>query len=96
MRIVSGQFRGKAIVAPPGEATRPTSDRARQAVFNILEHAAWAPDLQGARVIDVFAGSGALGWKPCRAARPSACLSKPTMQRAVRSARTSTPCTCSA
>jgi 16S rRNA (guanine966-N2)-methyltransferase len=61
MRIVSGQFRGRAIVAPPGEATRPTSDRARQAVFNILEHAAWAPELHGARVIDVFAGSGALG-----------------------------------
>lgn len=61
MRIVSGQYRGKAIVAPPGGATRPTSDRARQAVFNILEHAAWAPELHGARVIDVFAGSGALG-----------------------------------
>jgi 16S rRNA (guanine966-N2)-methyltransferase len=61
MRIVSGQYRGKAIVAPPGDATRPTSDRARQAVFNILEHAAWAPELHGARVIDVFAGSGALG-----------------------------------
>jgi len=61
MRIVSGQYRGKAIVAPPGEATRPTSDRARQAVFNILEHAPWAPELHGARVIDVFAGSGALG-----------------------------------
>ena len=61
MRIVSGQYRGKAIVAPPGDATRPTSDRARQAIFNILEHAAWAPELHGARVLDVFAGSGALG-----------------------------------
>ncbi|OYX67186.1 MAG: 16S rRNA (guanine(966)-N(2))-methyltransferase RsmD [Caulobacter sp. 32-67-35] len=61
MRIVSGQYRGKAIVAPPGDATRPTSDRARQAVFNILEHAAWAPELHGARVVDLFAGSGALG-----------------------------------
>ncbi|PVM84664.1 16S rRNA (guanine(966)-N(2))-methyltransferase RsmD [Caulobacter endophyticus] len=61
MRIVSGQYRGKAIATPPGDATRPTSDRARQAVFNILEHAAWAPELHGARVIDVFAGSGALG-----------------------------------
>lgn len=61
MRIVSGQFRGKVIATPPGEATRPTSDRARQAIFNILEHAAWAPALHGARVIDVFAGSGALG-----------------------------------
>ena len=61
MRIVSGQYRGKAIVTPPGDTTRPTSDRARQAVFNILEHAAWAPELHGARVIDLFAGSGALG-----------------------------------
>ena len=61
MRIVSGQYRGKAIATPPGAATRPTSDRARQAVFNILEHAAWAPQLHGARVIDLFAGSGALG-----------------------------------
>jgi 16S rRNA (guanine966-N2)-methyltransferase len=61
VRIVSGQYRGKAIVTPPGDATRPTSDRARQAVFNILEHAAWAPELHGARVIDLFAGSGALG-----------------------------------
>jgi 16S rRNA (guanine966-N2)-methyltransferase len=63
MRIVSGEFRGKALVAPAGEATRPTSDRARQAIFNILEHAAWAPELQGARVIDLFAGSGALGFE---------------------------------
>ncbi|NQE65267.1 16S rRNA (guanine(966)-N(2))-methyltransferase RsmD [Caulobacter sp. RHG1] len=61
MRIVSGQYRGKAIATPPGGVTRPTSDRARQAVFNILEHAAWAPELHGARVVDLFAGSGALG-----------------------------------
>lgn len=61
MRIVSGQYRGKAIVTPPGDTTRPTSDRARQAVFNILDHAAWAPELHGARIVDVFAGSGALG-----------------------------------
>jgi 16S rRNA (guanine966-N2)-methyltransferase len=61
LRIVSGRYRGKAIVTPPGATTRPTSDRARQAVFNILEHAAWAPDLHEARVIDLFAGSGALG-----------------------------------
>ena len=48
-------------MAPEGHIARPTSDRARQAVFNILEHAAWAPALDGARVIDLFAGSGALG-----------------------------------
>ena len=61
MRIVSGRFRGKAITAPPGANTRPTGDRARQAVFNVLEHAAWSPGLEGRRVIDLFAGSGALG-----------------------------------
>ncbi|HEX3700609.1 MAG TPA: 16S rRNA (guanine(966)-N(2))-methyltransferase RsmD [Phenylobacterium sp.] len=61
MRIVSGDFRGKAIAAPPGRSTRPTSDRARQAVFNILEHAPWSGGLREARVIDLFAGSGALG-----------------------------------
>jgi len=63
LRIVSGEFRGKALVAPSGDATRPTSDRARQAVFNILEHAAWSPGLRDARVIDLFAGSGALGFE---------------------------------
>ena len=63
MRIVSGEFRGKALVAPEGQGTRPTSDRARQAIFNILEHAPWAPDLAGVRVIDLFAGSGALGFE---------------------------------
>ncbi len=61
MRIVSGKHKGRAIVAPEGQVARPTSDRARQAVFNILEHADWAPSLTGARVIDLFSGSGALG-----------------------------------
>ena len=63
MRIVSGDFRGRAIAAPEGSATRPTSDRARQAVFNILEHAAWSNGVRGQRVIDLFAGSGALGFE---------------------------------
>jgi 16S rRNA (guanine966-N2)-methyltransferase len=63
MRIVSGEFRGKAIVTPAGDRTRPTSDRARQAVFNILEHAAWSPGVRDLRVIDLFAGSGALGFE---------------------------------
>jgi 16S rRNA (guanine966-N2)-methyltransferase len=61
MRIVGGEFRGRALKALEGQATRPTSDRAREAVFNILEHAAWSPGLVGRRVIDLFAGSGALG-----------------------------------
>jgi 16S rRNA (guanine966-N2)-methyltransferase len=63
MRIVSGSFRGKALAAPKGDATRPTSDRARQAVFNILEHASWSSGVRDARVIDLFAGSGALGFE---------------------------------
>ncbi|WP_298161636.1 16S rRNA (guanine(966)-N(2))-methyltransferase RsmD [Brevundimonas sp.] len=63
MRIVAGKLKGRAIVAPEGQGTRPTSDRARQAVFNVLEHAAWAEPLQGARIMDLFAGSGALGFE---------------------------------
>jgi 16S rRNA (guanine966-N2)-methyltransferase len=61
LRIVSGSLKGRRIATPPGEATRPTSDRARQAVFNILEHAPWSDGLGGLRVIDLFAGSGAMG-----------------------------------
>jgi 16S rRNA (guanine966-N2)-methyltransferase len=63
VRIVAGKLKGRAIVAPDGMGTRPTSDRARQAIFNVLEHAAWAEPLQGARVMDLFAGSGALGFE---------------------------------
>ena len=63
MRIVAGKLKGRAIVAPEGQGTRPTSDRARQAIFNVLEHAAWAEPLVGARVMDLFAGSGALGFE---------------------------------
>jgi 16S rRNA (guanine966-N2)-methyltransferase len=61
MRVVSGKFRGRAIEAPEGRITRPTSDRTRQSIFNILEHATWSRPIEGARVIDAFAGSGALG-----------------------------------
>lgn len=61
MRIVAGKFKGRPLTAPKGRATRPTSDRAREAIFNILAHAEWAPPLEGARVIDLFAGSGSLG-----------------------------------
>ncbi|MDE2357089.1 MAG: 16S rRNA (guanine(966)-N(2))-methyltransferase RsmD [Alphaproteobacteria bacterium] len=61
MRIISGDHRGRVIAAPAGQGTRPTSDRTRQALFNVLAHASWAPALAGARVLDLFAGSGALG-----------------------------------
>ena len=63
MRIVAGSLKGRSIVAPEGQGTRPTSDRARQAVFNVLEHAAWAEPLDGMRVMDLYAGSGALGFE---------------------------------
>lgn len=63
MRIISGTFSGRAISAPAGRATRPTSERAREAVFNILTHAPWAPGLEGRRVLDLFAGSGAFGFE---------------------------------
>jgi 16S rRNA (guanine966-N2)-methyltransferase len=61
MRIVAGKFRGARIEAPRGLATRPTSDRVRQALFNVLEHGPPRFDFEGARVLDLFAGSGALG-----------------------------------
>ncbi len=63
MRIVAGRFRGRALVAPEGLATRPTSDRARQALFDVLAHAPWSRPFEGLRVIDLFAGSGALGFE---------------------------------
>jgi 16S rRNA (guanine966-N2)-methyltransferase len=61
MRIVAGRFRGRAIAAPNDEAVRPTSDRVRESLFNILEHGIEGFSLSGARVIDLFAGTGALG-----------------------------------
>ena len=57
MRIVAGQFKGRPLQAPKTQATRPTSDRARESLFNMLMHADWAPALEEARVIDLFAGS---------------------------------------
>jgi 16S rRNA (guanine966-N2)-methyltransferase len=61
MRIVAGKYKGRLLRTPEGRNTRPTSDRAREAIFNVLAHAPWAPTLAGARVIDAFAGSGAIG-----------------------------------
>lgn len=60
MRIVGGQFRGKTLLSPTTDATRPTSDRVREALFNVLQHGDY-PDVDGARILDAFAGSGALG-----------------------------------
>ncbi len=61
MRIVAGKYKGRRLLAPEGGDVRPTSDRARQALFNVLEHASFSPPLEGAAVVDVCAGTGAMG-----------------------------------
>lgn len=61
MRVVGGTHRGKALAAPKSRAIRPTSDRTREALFNILEHGVDGFTLENARVCDLFAGTGALG-----------------------------------
>ena len=65
MRIVAGSLRGRRLAAPEGLDVRPTGERAREAVFNILEHGNLAADggpaLRDARVLDAFAGTGAMG-----------------------------------
>ena len=58
-RIIGGTAGGRRLQTPRGEATRPTSDRVREALFSALE--AWAGSLQGLRVLDLYAGSGAVG-----------------------------------
>ena len=60
MRIVGGQYRGRALKGPSTQAVRPTSDRLRETMFNILAHA-YDDAAQDARVIDLFAGTGGLG-----------------------------------
>jgi 16S rRNA (guanine966-N2)-methyltransferase len=55
MRIVGGDLKGRVLRAPPGMDTRPTSEKVREAIFNIL------PDVTGLEVLDLFAGTGALG-----------------------------------
>jgi 16S rRNA (guanine966-N2)-methyltransferase len=60
MRIVGGRMRGRALAAPKSAAIRPTADRLRESLFNILAHAHGDP-VTGARVLDLFAGTGALG-----------------------------------
>ena len=61
MRIVGGRFKGLSIAPPQGAATRPTSDRVRETVFNILAHGIGGLEIEGARVLDLFAGTGAMG-----------------------------------
>lgn len=61
MRIVGGNLKGRALLGPDSSHTRPTSDRVRESIFNILAHGVSDFEMQGQRVLDVFAGTGALG-----------------------------------
>jgi 16S rRNA (guanine966-N2)-methyltransferase len=63
MRIIAGRHRGRVLAAPAGLATRPTAERMRQALFDMLWHAPWGGRevVEGAAVLDAFAGTGALG-----------------------------------
>ncbi len=56
MRVIGGEFRSRLLQAPRGDATRPTSDRLRETLFNVL-----GPKVEGARFVDLYAGSGAVG-----------------------------------
>jgi 16S rRNA (guanine966-N2)-methyltransferase len=58
LRIIAGEFKGRRLKTPPGRNTRPTSDRVREAWFSILQQS-----IPGAKVLDLFAGSGALGFE---------------------------------
>ncbi len=60
MRVVGGRFRGRPLAGPKSDAIRPTSDRLRETIFNVLAHGYGDP-IEGARVIDLFAGTGAMG-----------------------------------
>ena len=74
MRIVGGRLRGRLLAAPTSQAIRPTADRLRESLFNILVHAYGDP-ITDARVLDLFAGTGALGLEALSRARHLLCSS---------------------
>ena len=71
MRIIAGTEKGR-ILAPPAAATRPTADRVRQALFDMLRHAPWAGDALEGPALDAFAGTGALGLEALSRGAPRA------------------------
>ena len=72
MRVIAGQWRGRALQAPAGQATRPTSDRAREAIFSMLTSRLGR--FEGLDVLDLFAGTGALGIEALSRGAGSACF----------------------
>jgi 16S rRNA (guanine966-N2)-methyltransferase len=61
MRVIAGEFRSRVLQAPKGAATRPTSDRLRETLFNVLEAGVLCAGVEGSRFVDLYAGSGAVG-----------------------------------
>lgn len=61
MRIVGGRLKGRGLQTPRTQGIRPTSDKVRESIFNVLMHSNEAPSIEGAKIIDLFAGTGALG-----------------------------------
>lgn len=72
MRVISGKWRGRALQAPAGQATRPTSDRAREAIFSMLTSRLGT--FEGLDVLDLFAGTGALGIEALSRGAGNACF----------------------
>ena len=83
-RVIAGSARGRRLVVPSGRGTRPTADRAREALFSTLE--ALTGSLAGSRVLDLYAGSGAIGLEACSRGAAAALLveSDPGAERAIR------------
>ncbi|MGA7157294.1 MAG: 16S rRNA (guanine(966)-N(2))-methyltransferase RsmD [Acidobacteriaceae bacterium] len=61
MRVIAGEYRSRLLEAPRGMTTRPTSDRMRETLFNVLEAGVLGPSVEGSRFMDLYAGSGAVG-----------------------------------
>lgn len=76
MRIIAGEKRGAKLLTPPDNSVRPTSDKTRGALFNILEHASWCPSLfqESKNVLDVFCGTGAFAFEALSRGAGQACL----------------------
>jgi 16S rRNA G966 N2-methylase RsmD len=81
MRVVGGRLKGRNLASPSSHDIRPTADRLREALFNILIHAYDDP-IQDARVLDLFAAPGRSASRPCRAAPNSRSLSTMAPKRA--------------
>lgn len=93
-RVIAGSAGGRRLAVPPGSGTRPTSDRAREGLFSTWE--ALLGTLEGIRIADLYAGSGAVGLEALSAARSTPCSSRPTPRPPARSGTTSVRSVCPA